>query len=103
MDASPYGIIYYHTSEYVTIEGITSGPDLPESLADHAMINTKKNLTMVIGGDFYDSQAKTYYYNHTNEEWINGPRLNQARQVHAVGIVTDEVIEDELVIGKSDF
>ncbi len=30
-------------------------------------------------------------------EWSNGPALNQERQNHAVGIVTDEATQEKLV------
>ena len=64
------------------------------------MINIKNDLTMVIGG--YSSSiwqvAKTFYYNHANKVWSNGPTLNQKREDHAVGIVIDEVTKEKLVI-----
>ena len=76
------------------------GPVLPLPLKTHAMIMINNQLTMVIGGwsPGIDLTAQTYYYNHVKGEWSNGPALNQARQSHAVGIVTDEATQEKLVI-----
>ena len=70
------------------------------------MINEKNNFTMIIGGqtpkDHIDEEGKeiaqTFYYNHTNKLWSNGPTLNKKRMIHAVGIVTDEVSQEKLVV-----
>ena len=41
--------------------------------------------------------AKTYFYDHNEGEWINGSSLIEARSVHAAGIVTDVVTDEQLV------
>ena len=76
------------------------GPELPLPLERHAMIMMNNELTMVIGGvsPGIGLLAQTYEYNHVKGEWSNGPALNQARQSHAVGIVTDEATQEKLVI-----
>ena len=80
------------------------GPELPEieylfnQLEYHAMVNIKNDLTMVIGGDIgWTNSAKTLYYDHSKEEWLHGPLLNQERRNHAVGIVMDETTKEKLV------
>ena len=55
----------------------------------------KNDLTMVIGGGGHSPSAKTFYYN--NYHWLDGPKLNQARALHGVGIVTDETTQEKLV------
>ena len=68
------------------------------------MINVKNNFTMIIGGQTEQTEqdgkviAQTFYYNHTNKVWSNGPTLNKKRMSHAVGIVTDEVSQEKLVV-----
>ena len=65
------------------------------------MINEKNNFTMIIGGQTEQDVnviAQTFYYNHTNKVWSNGPTLNKKRMSHAVGIVTDEVTQEKLVV-----
>ena len=93
------------SSEFVQMEGTMPGPKVPIALYMHAMINTRNDLTMVIGGitteyDEYTGHysAKTFYYNHNYGNWSEGPELNQARTSHAVGIVTDEATQEKLVI-----
>ena len=74
------------------------GPELPLPLHYHAMIMINNVLTMVIGGwNGIYHLAQTYEYNHVKEEWSNGPALNQERESHAVGIVTDEATQEKLV------
>ena len=67
---------------------------------------------MVIGGfknglhENYVNSALTFFYDHNEGEWINGPSLMQARQRHAAGIVTDEVTGEDFVAvtgGLMDF
>ena len=41
--------------------------------------------------------AKTYFYDHNEGEWITGSNLIEARSVHAAGIVTDVVTDEQLV------
>ena len=39
----------------------------------------------------------------TWKEWSTGPSLNHGRGGHAVGIVTDEVTQDELIVVTGGF
>ena len=87
------------SSEYIRISGSSPGPDLPIDLSDHAMIAINTTHSMVIGG--YSSASTidlTFYFNRGNQQWIDGPRLIQARHGHAVGIVNDQVTMTNLVI-----
>ena len=59
------------------------------------MIAINTTHSMVIGGYF---RFLTFYFDHGNQQWIDGPRLIQARMSHAVGIVNDQVTMANLVI-----
>ena len=87
------------STEYVTLTGTIIGPDLPMALAHHAMVAINSTCSMVIGG--YDEEvehsASTFYYDRNDGEWITGPILNQGRNRHAAGIVTDEVTDENFV------
>ena len=92
------------STEYVTVTGTTHGPDLPMALTYHAMVAINSTCSMVIGGHSYldysypdGYSASTFFYDHNEEEWINGPSLIQARSDHAAGIVTDEVTGEHFV------
>ena len=58
---------------------------------------------MVIGGESSNNNghnyisALTFFYDHNEDQWINGPSLMQARGWHAAGIVTDEVTDENVV------
>ena len=92
------------SSEFITVEGSMEGPELPMPLRAHKMVAINNELTMIIGGRSYGSFfAETYYYNHSDEQWIDGPNMNQARYVHAAGIITDEATEERLVVVTGGF
>ena len=84
------------STEYVTVTGTMLGPDLPVPLTRHAMVAINSTCSMVIGGCCY-YPASTFFYDHNEDEWINGPSLMQARFGHAAGIVTDEVTDEHFV------
>ena len=68
-------------------------------VANHALINIRSDMAMIIGGEFeHIPSEKTFYFNHTNKKWSEGPELNHDRYNHAVGIVTDEATHEHIVI-----
>ena len=94
-----YGNGFLASSEYIRLAGSSPGPDLPMTLYAHAMIAINTTHSMVIGGQNYGySIDLTFYFHHANQQWIDGPRLIQARYDHAVGIVNDQVTMTNLVI-----
>ena len=60
---------------------------------------------MVLGGRIFlfkvlcrlECLASTFFYDHNEDKWINGPSLIQARGTHAAGIVTDQVTDEHFV------
>ena len=88
------------STEYLKMTGTMPGPDLPMALDEHAMVTINNTCSMVIGGwDGYNgvNSASTFYHDHNEGEWINGPSLMQARSEHAAGIVTDDVTDEPFV------
>ena len=91
------------TTEYVTVTGSMLGPDLPVALRYHAMVAINRTCSMVIGGYYGSSSydhgffASTFFYDRIEGEWINGPSLIKARDMHAAGFVTDEVTGEDFV------
>ena len=88
------------STERVKMSGSMPGPDLPMALASHAMASINSTVSMVIGGwdgNGWDGTASTFYYNHIEGEWSNGPILMQSRYEHAAGIVTDELTDEKFV------
>ena len=45
------------------------------------------------------STNKTWFYNHVDEIFIDGPRLNTARFFHAAGLLLDSVTQGSLLKG----
>ena len=85
------------STEYVKMTGTMPGPDLPMALHGHAMVAINNTCSMVIGGYSGGYSASTFYYDHNEGEWTTGPSLMQARSLHAAGIVTDEVTDENFV------
>ena len=96
---------YLSSSEFMTVEGSMAGPELPIPVDGHQMVAIDNELTMVIGGFSPGSVtlAQTFYYDHSNKQWVDGPTLNQARRQHAAGTVTDEVTMERLVVVSGGF
>ena len=78
---------------------IMQGPELPNALMFHAIINIENEKTMIIGGrtGFYTT-GQTHVYNHIHFEWSIGPTLIKERDGHAAGILTDEATYAKLAI-----
>ena len=90
----------FSSTEYILKNGESvKGPELPHGLAGHTVIGINSTFSMFIGGVIaYDSIDLTYYYDHSNQVWFNGPILNSARSYHGTGIVTDLVTRERLVV-----
>ena len=87
----------YSSTEYVSLSETMPGPDLPLSLFRHAMVSINSSVSMVIGGHNGGPTTTTFFYDHIDGEWINGPKLIQERGLHTAGIVTDEVTNENYV------
>ena len=85
------------STEKITMEGTMPGPDLIVALQEHAMVAINSTVSMIIGGWDGSNSASTFYYDHIKSEWINGPNSMQAKYLHAAGVVTDEVTNENFV------
>ena len=90
------------STEYITKNGDTvRGPELPLALAGHTVVGINSTLSMLIGGtsDGQNAIDLTYYYDHFNQAWSNGPKLNIGRGFgHGTGTVTDLITKEKLVV-----
>ena len=95
------------STEYVTATGTMPGPDLPTTLTHHAMVAINSTCSMVIGGftggSSFSYSISTFFYDHNEGDWINGPSMIQGREWHAAGIVTDEVTDESFVAVTGGF
>ena len=88
------------STEHVKMSGSMPGPDMPMPLDSHAMAAINSTVSMIIGGfdgSGLDGTSSTFYYNHIEGEWSDGPSLMQSRYHHAAGIVTDELTNENFV------
>ena len=90
------------SSEYINLGRTMSGPDLPVPLDGHQMVSINATFTMIIKGPSIcyscTGTSSTFYYNHVEKTWMNGPDLSLTRKKFAAGIVTDQVTLERLVI-----
>ena len=97
-----YDYLIYDSSEFIQLEGSNQGPTLAMPVHAHAMILLNDTFSMIIGGqnelNINKASALTFYYDHQINQWLNGPALIQARDSHAVGIITDENTMEKLLI-----
>ena len=95
--------LIHSSSEFIQIGKNNSivGSNLPRPLYWHAMVVVEEDLTMVIGGlslnDTEDSNV-TYYYDHSRQQWTSGPSLIIGRHGHAAFFVTDEVLNEKIIV-----
>ena len=89
-----------NTTEFITLEGNRPGPNLPLPVDAHALVAINDTCSMLIGGitSEFVVTVSTFYFQHENQIWTQGPDLIQAREHHAVGIVTDEVTHEKFVV-----
>ena len=98
------------SSEFITKDGSLPGPDIPFPMFGHVIVTINDTCSMTIvapmpdhynyyGGYFviWSPVSPTFYYDHAESEWINGPDLLQGREAFAAGIVTDEVTNENFV------
>ena len=94
--------IFLSSTEYITKNGDTvTGPELPLALAGHTVIGINSTLSILIGGtsDGQNAIDLTYYYDHYNQVWSDGPKLNIRRGFgHGTGTVTDLITKEKLVV-----
>ena len=100
--------LIHSSSEFIQTgkNNSVAGSNLPRPLYWHAMVVVEEDLTMVIGGlSLYDTEDSnvTYYYDHHSQEWTSGPLLITGRYGHAAFFVTDEVLNENMILVAGGF
>ena len=103
--SSSYSMLY--TTEYITPNGDTlPGPNLPIKLMEHSVINVNSTHALVIGGRTYGSSGEpvnkvintTWYFDHKDQTFTEGPKLNMKREGFSVGLMKDSVTKEDLIV-----
>ena len=71
---------------------IIQGPDLPNSLEGHCVVNSDDVMKAIItGGKTWGSFASntTHIFSFVDQTWQQGPLLTNGRFLHACGILKD--------------
>ncbi len=75
------------SSEYITLETVHYGPDLPDPRARHCMVKVNESLVLVTGGTLLGKRAtnSVQLFVPETEAFRTGPRMFEARMNHACG------------------
>ena len=99
------GNIDSFTSEFITLNQSTKGPDLPFSYSLGCMVYSNFKMYL-IGGKQNGSISSEVWIMDISEEFqiIKGPSLNVARNTHSCGAITDNQENNFIVVsgGKND-
>ena len=71
---------------------IIKGPDLPNSLYGHCVVNADDVMkALITGGTTWGSfpSNATHIFSFVNQTWQQGPSLIEGRYFHACGILKD--------------
>ena len=85
------------STEIIQRDGtIVAGPDLPVALQCHTITAIREDEKyMLIGGYSGQYHKSTYYHyktsNDSNDPWLEGPDLKEARAGHTAGLIFDKV------------
>ena len=82
------------TSEYISLSGSASGPNLPISVYGHAVVAWNSTDFMLMGGS---GGSKTFYYNEDNSEWTPGPEMKESRARFKAGLGMDQATNDPYI------
>ena len=94
------------STEVIQRDGtIVAGPDLPVALVAHTITETKEDdQYMLIGGHSGQAHKSTYYhYKTSNDPWLEGPDLNEARFGHTAGLIFDKVNHTQYTVVVGGF
>ena len=88
------------SSEIVKEDGsVTKGPQLPTPIWDHAIASINSTVSVMTGGMINGfPNDKTWYFNHTSQEFQQGPKLLKSRYLHSSGSVTDQKTKEKMII-----
>ena len=64
------------------------GPDLPQAVYGHCVIQIQRDISVIIGGQpFHDN----YQYNWVTKQWDTFPQLRESRFYHACGVLRNNL------------
>lgn len=89
------------TSEVVSVNGSYPGPKLPTGVSSHTITVLNKTTSILAGGvtgwtDVSSASAKTWYYDHEEQIFSEGPDLQQGRRYHGSATVEDIVTKEKI-------
>ena len=87
------------TTELISIVGgVEYGPELPETVSDHAITSINSTVSLLSGGwtDATSYSPRTWYINHETNVFSSGPSLLKGRLYHGSATVVDKVTKAKI-------
>ncbi len=87
------GDSFFKTTEFVSLDGITDGPDLPMAMSSHCLVPIDSSTS------FLFHQGKSWYYSHKDSIWTQGKHfIVNDRMFADCGIILDFYDGQELFV-----
>ena len=88
------------STEIITEQGVSAGPEMPEAVSRHAVAVVNETTSILTGGKQCLScgkSNKTWFFSHVSQQFQKGPSLITARRFHASGTIQDKVTMENIV------
>ena len=93
----PTEIKRFSSTEIITEQGVSAGPDMPEAVSQHAIASVNETTSILSGGYTSGTSAKTWFFNHVSQQFQAGPTLITGRYGHASATIQDKVTKENIV------
>ena len=96
--------VFLKSTEFVTIDGSTTGPNLNFKMTQHCMVKFKPNEILQIGGDYGLLTKTTWIIDPKSElDMTEGPSMINARSGHSCGTVNDKYENVLIIVAGGNF
>ena len=92
------------STEIITEQGISVGPEMPEEVFRHAVAVVNKTTSILTGGltggtslASFRNLDRTWFFNHVSQQFQTGPHLITGRYDHTSATIQDKVTMENIV------
>ena len=86
------------STEIITEQGVSPGPEMPESVHYHAIASVNETTSIITGGWTNGRSAKTWFFNHVSQQFQAGPSLITGKTGHASATIQDHITMENIVV-----
>ena len=99
-----YRRIILSSTEIITEQGVSVGPEMPEGVFRHAVASVNETTSIISGGSTSSAitnqrgSPKTWFFNHVSQQFQTGPLLITSRHSHASATIKDHQTMENIVV-----